>query len=436
MSSPVGIPAKLYASLGEQGGVPLDELPSIVGGPVDTLLSSRTVGAANIVTAFRMTGQPASRALHDELIVTFKSATDAVLGMFDMDIETFFEITAAAQGDTLVDGTTGHALSAGGSIGDILVGRSGGARLMVQRAGGLPNGARLECTARVHGSGLIERRSSVTSRHYPRNVILHRRAANNDAPAGRPHGISPDYVGTDGWVDILNELPAGSDPEVIAWTGTQYDVDTGLWSYGTWSIFAGGAAFEREFAPYRLGPWTAAVPDTTEVWMRFRFDGTGQWAYVRLKAGGRVSPYDPFMEQPFTSARNAETQTVYNLRALYDLREFSFLDFSYVWASNGTRVGASIATPHIYAGPVAASIPTAWELNRTLFVDLSRNDPQIELVPRNVLLPIDSDTSYWAAMVHLENTTIASGLSKQFDQVRIFNRANRNLYGRLEGHLL
>ena len=281
-------PTKGYTTVGNTDGVPLHEMDPLLGSLSYVFLSGGTASSYS-ATASRLPGQPVVRTEYDGIRITaVHTAVDnsrTILEEWDMDIESFFTIRQANEGNTLA--ATGvspnGALVAGKLTGDtMMIGRSSSNRILIQQGGTWSAPANLSAflgyVANRTG-GDLERRLSTYETARSRQITVQRRSA---AEPAAPLETEVTYDGTiitiadDSEWKTLEITPTGADPLWIA-TAEFTPTNTNTYEAGTWIVHASGTSFSLQYSADDGRTWSTSPPTSvTNYIYRFR-DGTAHW---------------------------------------------------------------------------------------------------------------------------------------------------------------
>ena len=265
--NPTGVTVKEYAHVENTKGIPLDELPDLIGVKQQTFLAEITdredewrYDAQGGYTAHLYPHSVTTQIIHISDFIRVTCTRNYLVGgvptadswIFKTNSDNWFGLTAAEQGDTLVSEMTGVVLRSEGPEGDyvpaeIMIGRSADNEVLVQtRTLILPiNHPEARMTVRIefetYASGLFGRRIAGLRAFHPQHKLaFKRRSATvltlSDVPATTDIGYDGQTLtiatGSD-WVLASDADPSGSDTLYYAGTTASYDH-----VYGTWTVNA------------------------------------------------------------------------------------------------------------------------------------------------------------------------------------------------------
>ena len=298
MGIPLVPPPKRFATPAG-AGVPLDELPDLIGQPIDTQLSTTNLAdEAAWGNGHRLTGQPVDVAQHDRITIEHRDG-NTVLGRWRIDVDEWRRITVGAQGADLSIGNLGVSkpnLLYASTIADddesILIGRTSTNRILVQRQRYTTDATsyQVNAYARYYDDGVLGRRLLGTTGGVARDSVLKIRSAAKPAdPAGVTFDASGNAIpGSDGYVRFTDPDPAGSDP---LWYATAHNpYNTADETYGpveAWIVTPASSSTPPEFSTDQI-TWTAAPPDAVNYYVRVR-DSMGAWQVFEIGRGVRTS---------------------------------------------------------------------------------------------------------------------------------------------------
>ena len=261
--NPTGLVVKEYAHAENTAGIPLDELPDLLGVKQTTFLAEITdretewrYDANGGYTAQLYPHSVTREIIHisdfirvtctRNYLVTGTPTTDT--WTFRTNSDNWFALTEAGQGDTLVSEMTGVVLRSIGPEGDyvpaeIVIGRSADNEVLVQtRTLILPiNHPEARMTVRIefetYATGLLGRRMAALRAFSPQHRLAFKRRSATvlsaaDVPTGITYdGTAPGLPADSPWIQASAADPAGVDTLYYAATTASYDQ-----IYGTWTV--------------------------------------------------------------------------------------------------------------------------------------------------------------------------------------------------------
>ena len=309
MAINVSVPVKAFAHLSHTEGVPLSELKTSVGDVTLANLATRALnGISSYTNSVEITGGPADRTQHDSLIVRVTSGADpSYRSDHEITIDDFFLITERQEGQTIVDSAdTGKNVS--GTHGTIVVGRTNTNKILFANNDlALTGIVAITVLSKSHKNGLLDRRLSILREHHTKTEFVHTRSSTVPAaPTGLVYdGETFEYPESSPWRN-LDEPLTGNDQEYLASVEVSYDYDIGAWTIGTTNVIEGGSNFSVQYGTSETGPWTATVPDTIELWVRYRLtDGT--WSVHQTRTAATVGILRPTLLTSVLMAQNTST---------------------------------------------------------------------------------------------------------------------------------
>ena len=307
--NPTGLTVKDYAHAENTAGIPLDELPDLIGVKQQTFLAEITdredefrYSATANYTAHLYPHSVTREIIHisdfirvtctRSYLVTGTPTTDS--WTFRTNSDNWFSLTPSEQGDTLVSEMTGVVLRSEGPEGDyvpgeIMIGRSEDNEVLVQtRTLILPiNHPEARMTVRIefetYARGLIGRRIAALRSFSPQHrLVFKRRSATvlglSDVPAiadigydGQTTTLAPSSP----WALGSAADPPGSDTLYYAATTASYDQIFGTWAVNANWIIASTApadstsSFAVLYSAGEDGPrHSPRADEDTWVWLR------------------------------------------------------------------------------------------------------------------------------------------------------------------------
>lgn len=263
--------------------LPLQQQPAMVGESVLTRISSRRAGANALNSAFRFTGQPVDHSTQDRIVIEAENSGGTVLATWRQDVSPWRKLSGRSPGQSLTDGT--NAITVRSSAGTILLGRTDGNRILVQKGTfDTTSLHRVKAYTESHGDGLVQRRLDAIRDTNSRTIQLRSRAAVQPAdPVGvtTEDGVTPQIPDAieDIWF-LPDAIPEGATGSIwVTEAGTTYDDVTGTWSVGAWTTTQQASGFDIQFAPDLIdGPW-GEDGGWPQAWMRWR-DSNGNYQYA------------------------------------------------------------------------------------------------------------------------------------------------------------
>ena len=269
--NPTGVIVKQFAHAEDTGGIPLDQLPALLGVKQQTFLAEITdredefrYSATGNYTANLYPHSVTREIIHisdfirvtctRNYLVTGTPTTDS--WTFVTNSDNWFGLTVAEQGDTLVSEMTGVVMRSEGPEGDyvpaeIMIGRSADNEVLVQtRTLILPiNHPEARMTVRIefetYASGLLGRRVAGLRSFMPEHKLAFKRRSStaltlSDVPAVADIGYDGQNVTlapSSNWVLASAADPAGADTLYYAGTTASYDHIFGTWTVNAnWTI--------------------------------------------------------------------------------------------------------------------------------------------------------------------------------------------------------
>ena len=286
MAANIPVPTKSYAAVGNEDGVPLTDLETVVGTLVERYRHTETITSASTgATAVRINYKPLQFSAEVRVLLTDSSGTvqlDATINTL-----TWTGLAHAAVGATLVHNgqptQTGHSLQPADGVTpsdpSILVGRTEDNFMLIQGIA-LPAQGVLDVFSTEFSGGAIEERSwrqTASAPHIVRLKIL--TTTTPEAPPGLGYdgSFATGLEGT-AWVELDEPFP---DPSLSGATVYQlranavYNPLAGRWLISNVEIFSPEGGVSVEFSVSDTGPWHATQA-ATDMWRRWR-DSTGHW---------------------------------------------------------------------------------------------------------------------------------------------------------------
>lgn len=281
MTLPLPIPPRDFAASGLASTIPLASAPHLVGSPVTVLGGSASLGASNpLATAVAITSLAGvSRSVDDAVIIEIDDSSNDRVGTFEISVDDMFAVTAAAAGDTLVAGTTGHSVTAGSST--VLVGRTADGDPLVQQVTALSSvdSGRAKFRLRRYEDGFVGRRIEPFRSHHAQTLTARKRSAAKPAAATVYSFDGTTATYNDDWLPLDQPVPTGTDPIWAQTVTVTYNFSTGQWDFGDFLVVPANSTFDIQFSLDQFGPWQATAPGTArQYWVRYRVNGN--WVYV------------------------------------------------------------------------------------------------------------------------------------------------------------
>lgn len=302
MAIPLNPGVKPFASVSNADGVPVDEMAELVGPETRNLIADRTVsGISTLATATRITGAGVDITLQDWIDVEIRDSSRGLLGSWSIDIDTWRELTAVGNGDTMTAGAAAY------DAGGILIGRASTDRVMIQADTFTTTQSNiiLEAHGRTHNAGLLGRRLSGSGTNHSKPYLALVRASSLPA---EPDGSEFSYDGV-----TLSHTPEAAQPEftdpnvVFATIGTHtyfillqliFDHNTATWSVETGELRVQNSVSDLGFADSEdATTWSTSQVTTDDQWARIR-DSSGSYIYIETRqadasAGSAPSNWNP-----------------------------------------------------------------------------------------------------------------------------------------------
>ena len=341
----IPIPVKPYSTLQNTDGVPVSELVDLLGGLESSLLADRTISAiANLATASRIAGQAIDVTRHDFVEVEIVSSSDVLLGKWQVSIDDWRMLTAAADTDTIsVAGGTAY------DVGTVLIGRTNTDRVLVQAD--TFTTAETNFVVNIYGlgrdAGLLGRRLSGSGTNHSKPYLALTRA--NSAPS-LPSAAEFSYNGV-----TLTHTPDGANPTftdpnvLLSGTGTIYAVSlqliydhyTSTWSVDIGSLITQGTTSDLAFAADEDATTWSGTPITNDdQWARIR-DENGNYVYIRTRTAEPATGNVPTGWRPVEICRFAGAAGTNTGLATpnFDWSDYTFLEVVYLqYDSTGTLI--------------------------------------------------------------------------------------------------
>ena len=287
MAANLPVPTKSYAAVGNESGVPLTDLETVVGTLVERFRHTETITTASTgATAVRINYKPLQHSAEIRVLLTNSAGVVQLNGT--VNTLTWTGLQHAAVGDTLVhDGQptqTGHSFAP--VDGDpaiastIVLGRTEDNFPLLQGIA-LPLNSTLNIYTTEFSGGAIEERSwrqTAAAPHVLRLKIL-TTTTNPTAPPdlGYDGSFATGLDGTD-WVELAESFP---DPGLSGATIYQlranavYNPLAGRWLISNIEIFSPEGGVSVQFSVSDIGPWHA-TQEATDLWRGWR-DSLGRW---------------------------------------------------------------------------------------------------------------------------------------------------------------
>ena len=277
---------KEFAVQGDTGGVPLDDLSSIIGTIVERYRHTETIATASDgSTAVQINYKPLQFATQYRVFLTNASGVVTLNGV--IEALTWQGLVHAAAGDTLVhDGQntqTGHSFAPvhGDPVIDpaIVVGRTEDNFMLIQGIA-LPAGGILDVFSTEFAGGEITERLWRHTSAAPH--ILRLKGYFASQPSAPPNlGYDGSFAtGIDGTVWQEQNAPYDGDPpdgttEYWLRATASYNPLAVRWLVSTIDIFSPQGGVTVEYAISDTGPWHSTQADA-DMWRRWR-DTAGLW---------------------------------------------------------------------------------------------------------------------------------------------------------------
>ena len=311
--NPAGIIIKQYAHAEDTGGIPLDELPDLLGVKQQTFLAEITdredewrYSAVGRYTAQLYPHSVTRQIIHVSDFLRITCTRNYLVGgvptsdswTFRTNSDNWFELTESSQGDTLVSEMTGVVLRSEGNDDDylpaeIMIGRSADNEVLIQTRTLILPIAHPEARMAIriefetYGGGILGRRMAEQRAFRPEHKLaFKRRSSTALTESDVPDADDITYDGThlavtasSAWVVAWDDDPAGSDTLYYAGTTASYD-----YIYGTWTINAKWTISST--APADTRSSFAVLYSAGETGMRHSPRATGDtWVWLRKPDG-------------------------------------------------------------------------------------------------------------------------------------------------------
>jgi len=327
MAISVPVPVKPHAALKDTGGVPLGDLPEMVGPEVLLRIGFAAIGDQfdQLDEAVQLTVLPFRVAVQDACEVrAVEDTTSRVIERWRLDPDDFTALTAAAEGDTLTTAgatpTGVQITSDGGSA--MVFGRTSGDHVLAQRVGSWgpatdSDSLRLYAVAVQHNRGLLDRRISPLQDHANRVIVVKAFSTTEpDAPAAGEVTFDGTIVATgenSEWKPLETESTS-TDPEWLASATFTYNFFQGRWfPRGQWAVAAGGSTFRVEYSPTGEAPWSGTVPTERPYFIRIR-NSQGSWDVHQIGAPASRSWNRSWALGITLGASSPSTRTLFTVR--------------------------------------------------------------------------------------------------------------------------
>ena len=346
MAIPVHPAVQPFAVNVDTDGVPLDNLPEVVGDRTTFRIGENAFGSiSELAVAVRADGFEVQRHQYDGVIMEVwdeSTSSPVVLERWSIKIEQWAMLTRSRQGQTLVSGSTGVLVDGEIAGGTALIGRSTGNKAMLQTVSWTNAGTDLVLRASVftYQDGVLARRLEPFEDHATRQVIVTTTAATMpDVPAVSEvmfNGQVPVFSEGTIWKSLATDLSASTDPVWLASAEFQYRFQTGIWAplVNSWHVYPGGTTFRVQYASAANGPWVATAPDTDTLWVRYRLDD-GTWSVHQVRGPEAARHWRNILD---VTLNNAQTTSEFSFTQI-DTDEYQDIAIVYQGDHNAETAG-------------------------------------------------------------------------------------------------
>ena len=286
MAINIPVPVKPYAVVGNTEGVPLSDLERIVGQRTNGFVHTFTLNESKASnTSFQLNLKPLATTPSIQVRIV-SGGTELFIG--DFDPISLLGVVAASEGDTLVqDGTNSQTairvLKTGGSINQVIVGRTDTNLLLVQATRILAANDVISLDRTEFSGGAINERLLRTTSQPPHELRLIQKSASKPNPPANAEYDGAIVTNIDDWVDH-NTILTGNDPEWLATATTTFNQLAQRWVIGEWAVVSNSNGVHVQYS-LDLNTWQDTRVDN-HMYRRFR-DSNGSWIIEELAGNYR-----------------------------------------------------------------------------------------------------------------------------------------------------